>query len=286
MPASRLINEGDRIKADAVEAFQKSTGKISKRIYDRVMDRLAALQVAGSIEEQQRLIAGIEQELLTILNSSGYPSEVAQFLRVFGDVTDNVIEVQQELSAITITPELLSPLQTAFVEDAAKYLTDAGIQYEFIQPIKDVLTNTFLTGADFGDVRTQLETLILGDAERLGGLERFVSQTATDSINQYDGLIQKKISTEFEMKWYRYSGSLIETSRPQCERWVEKFGGWLHESEFAQQIEWAINNGSGMVPTTTPSNFTIYRGGYNCRHRMIPVGDAAVPAAVKARIQS
>jgi aminopeptidase N len=40
------------------------------------------------------------------------------------------------------------------------------------------------------------------------------------------------------------------------------------------EIDWADNNGTGMIPDTTPENFCQNRGGFNCRHIAYPVRSA------------
>jgi len=47
--------------------------------------------------------------------------------------------------------------------------------------------------------------------------------------------------------------------------------GRIEEERLQQEINWAFQNGQGMIPETNPDNFIINRGGYNCRHEAIPV---------------
>jgi hypothetical protein len=42
--------------------------------------------------------------------------------------------------------------------------------------------------------------------------------------------------------------------------------GVVKDAQLPGEIEWALRNGSGMIPATTPETFGIYRGGYRCRH--------------------
>jgi hypothetical protein len=43
-------------------------------------------------------------------------------------------------------------------------------------------------------------------------------------------------------------------TKKQVKEVINRFGDW-----------------SGKIPGTNESNFIIYRGGYNCRHQMLPV---------------
>ncbi|MFN9108950.1 MAG: hypothetical protein ACK5XN_02555, partial [Bacteroidota bacterium] len=108
----------------------------------------------------------------------------------------------------------------------------------------------------------------VGTPELNGLYSRYVKQVSRDALGQFDGQINAKIADEFGLDAFRYVGSIIDDSRSQCVRWVGK--RILEKSEMQSEINWANNNGSGMIPGTTPENFLVYRGGYNCRHRAIP----------------
>jgi hypothetical protein len=64
----------------------------------------------------------------------------------------------------------------------------------------------------------------------------------------------------------------------QCEEWVnfEENGkkGLILFEQLEEQILFAENEGTGMIPNTTPENFCQNRGGYNCRHIAYPVRSA------------
>ena len=38
-----------------------------------------------------------------------------------------------------------------------------------------------------------------------------------------------------------------------------------------------------MIPGTTAENFIVFRGGYNCRHRLIPIPEATVPKELREK---
>ena len=50
--------------------------------------------------------------------------------------------------------------------------------------------------------------------------------------------------------------------------------GLLLFEDLEEEIAWAENNGTGMIPNTTPENFCQNRGGFNCRHIAYPVRSA------------
>ena len=100
-------------------------------------------------------------------------------------------------------------------------------------------------------------------------------QASRDALLQYDGVVNEAVRKVYKMDALLYVGSIVKDSRAQCERWVRetkngKLGLILFE-DLQDEIDWADNNGTGMIPNTTPENFCQNRGGYNCRHIAYPV---------------
>jgi hypothetical protein len=46
--------------------------------------------------------------------------------------------------------------------------------------------------------------------------------------------------------------------------------GVIQTKDLPDEIAWMNANGTGAIPGTSPETFSIYRGGYNCRHSAIP----------------
>jgi hypothetical protein len=166
--------------------------------------------------------------------------------------------------------ESLVNQQKQFAIDRTVYsLREANVSLRFIDPVKRVLYQRVTTGASLLDTERELRNMIRGAAGEKGILERWVGQVARDSINQYEGSINTAVKNEFNFKALRYVNSLVSDSRSQCRRWVNM--GRIEFTDLPQEIQWAYANGKGMIPDTMTDNFLINRGGYNCRHRAIPV---------------
>lgn len=202
----------------------------------------------------------IRQELL----KTGYKERVQGYLNSFNKITEANIRTQAKAG---IDAEgLLTNIQKSSKQFTINALTGAGMDANFINPVKTILYNHIVSGSTIAEAELGLREFVLGTPETVGRLERYVGQVARDGISQYDGLIQAKLQKEFGLDGISYEGSLIVDSRPQCVRWIEEFGGILRVDELESEIDWAFTNGSGMIPGTTKDTFTIYRGGFNCRH--------------------
>ena len=216
------------------------------------------------------IVNEIDAVIQKALQGSNYPSQVNDFLRSFETIKQFNFDAQKSVNDISQKElsDLINPIQKANVEQTLEGLTGTGVSTNFIQPVREGIFKNIVAGTTISDMETYLSNYILSNPERMSGLKRYVTQVSRDSLNQFDGQVNSNIAQTFGLDAFRYVGSLIEDSRPQCVRWVGK--NVLLLDELQNEINWANNNGTGMIPGTTPNNFAVFRGGYNCRHSAIP----------------
>jgi len=143
------------------------------------------------------------------------------------------------------------------------------MRQQFTKPVKKVLYQNIMQGKSQSAAKKALHKFIIGDKGKIGQLERWSGQIARDTLSQYDGAVNDMVRKEFDLNAFRYIGSLVKDSRPQCVRW-KRMGTILYKN-LTKEISWAYSNGKGMIPGTNKDNFCTYRGGWNCQHDCIPV---------------
>ncbi len=216
-----------------------------------------------------RLINEMNREIAIALSSSSMDGEIDKFLSNFDEVGENVKKMHKQLSDVNVPNRIINQQKQLAIDRTIFSLKEANVNLRFVEPVKRVLYQRVTTGASLLETERELRRMITGDAETKGVLERWVGVTARDSINQYEGSVHTAVANEFGFTALRYVNSLVTDSRSQCKRWVEM--GRIEFDTLDAEIRWAYNNGSGMIPETFIDNFLINRGGYNCRHRAIPV---------------
>jgi hypothetical protein len=91
-------------------------------------------------------------------------------------------------------------------------------------------------------------------------------------------------------EWYMYVGSNLTTTREFCKRLTKK--KYIHKSEIPTILSGDIDGHkctinkktglpAGLIEGTTPENFEILRGGWNCGHSLIPVSTEAIPESIR-----
>lgn len=268
--ASQQLKKRFNLINDAEEGLTRGIGGIQSDIFDEIIKILDKFSTKGGNLEYDRqavkLINELEERINKAISKSDYPERVEAYLQSFDKIREVNIKLQSALNKLDASKVGLTNLQKTAQQLTTNNLLGAGLDHNFIQPVKDLIYQHAVGGASIADAELALREAIKGNPERLGLFERYVTQMARDSISQYDGTIQSRIMDEFDLDGYSYEGSIIRDSRPQCVRWVNEFDGVLRFEDLADEIEWAFNNGSGMIPGTTQDTFPINRGGYSCRH--------------------
>jgi len=128
------------------------------------------------------------------------------------------------------------------------------------------------------DLKNQLKLNILGNENVSGKALSYVTQQANDLMFQYSANYQKIISDDLDFDLFLYQGAKQTTSRCFCiERAGKKFTKkeiekWGETPSLWTSCKTKKYKGGGMIPTTNKESIFIYRGGYNCKHLILPIG--------------
>ena len=269
-----IIRKQDRTISAANQSFFDSLPATEQRIFAAVSKHVQKFSSDGEnfvFDDGNTLLTNqVERIILDALQSSTYPSDVNGFLRNFENIKQFNFDVHGNVNDLTPEQlgELINPIQRATVEQTLQGLTGSGVSTNFIEPLRTGIFQNVVAGSTKSDLEAYLRRFILGNPEVDGLLSRYVKQVSRDALNQFDGQVNAKIANEFGLDAYRYVGSLIEDSRPQCRRWVAM--QVIQKKDLPSEIAWMNANGTGAIPGPSPETFSIYRGGYNCRHSAIP----------------
>jgi len=273
------FNKPERINDKALEILQKRFEKVEPRFVKQVVDwvnkfRTTSGNLVRSKENLARL-SSFKTAVNRFLEKAGYNVMVSGFLENFDEIGANTQLAQQELNGIDITKSFLNPFKRYAVNNVIAAMQGQGLNVNLINPLKNELLIAVNQGSSLTDVVTSIAGQLTTSEARQGVLKRISLQASRDALLQYDGVVNEAVRKSYKLDALLYVGSIVKDSRAQCERWVSetkngKLGLILFE-DLQDEINWADNNGTGMIPDTTPENFCQNRGGFNCRHIAYPV---------------
>jgi hypothetical protein len=272
------ISDTNKIIDNASDAFEAGIDDIQKIMHEKIEKLIFNFNSSNgrilNVKENHQHVVQIKSFTNKLLKENGFNTKVSDLLESLNHLNDNAVSVQKKLNALDVDKSVLSPLQKQFQKNFFTAVKEAKINGQFTEPIRQLLFQSVVQGGNVGDAQKRLRDLMLGEKGKKGILSRWAGQVSRDALGQYNGLINNTIRKEYKLAGYLYVGNLVEDSRAQCSKWLDK--GFIKYKDLNKEIKWALNNGtyqgkktSGMVRVTTKDTFATYRGGYNCRHEAI-----------------
>jgi hypothetical protein len=281
MPSiEQIIKSGDLILDKAPDKLVNSTRLIEILIYKALLELFENIDITNgklsSTPKAEDFLASLDYRIFRAMRDSGYGNSVNEYITNFDKITDNLQDLHQKLGNGIIPKSDLNAIKRIETQNTIQNLTEKGLYKDVIAPLRKDLYRNIMFGASLESTQEMVRNYILSTEGKDSRLLRYVKQISTDALHQYDGSVNQMAKDKLGLNAVRYVGSLIEDSRAQCIKWVEK--DIITDDELPKEIEFAINKEfykgkkcSGMIPGTKNENFCINRGGWVCRHRAIPI---------------
>ena len=265
-----------------VELIETEAGKLQgaflveiARLLNTMPRRLngAGQSVLYTDENLTKILSEVRARLTAELLLSEESRLIAEtFTEGFAAIDSNVAAVHRGVNNLALTDQYFAEaaaLRNSYRNVAVHFLKEANLTATFIDPVVRVFANSIELGYTYDQALREMEALLKINAR--------VGQLARGLFFGYDGAINAKVAQDYELTAIRYTGTIVRDSRAQCRKWLRM--RVLSADQVEQEIRWAKSPGAsfegikvgGFIATTTPQNFLINRGGYNCRHRAIPV---------------
>lgn len=285
----------------AADSFDSIANAEQKKIYEEVLTLAKDLEtdsfgkVKQSIANLKRLTQ-IKTKLAALSKDKEWVAGLTHFAQYFG-----ILQKQQNAYFADHFPSLTlsktakekHELQKQLaVQNTMEALMGDGLKANVTDKLNDILLRAVTTNAKFADLQEELRTHLLGKDGGQGAFARYATTYATTALSQFTGQNNKLLTDDLDCEWFMYTGSNKETTREFCQQLTAK--KFIHKSEIPTILTGKIDDYQcaiypktglpyGMIEGTTPDNFQCNCGGWNCRHQLVPVADALVPAALRAK---
>lgn len=286
----------------AAANFDKAVETSEKKIFNEVVLLVKDLEttpkgnIKTSISNLKR-VQKIRTQLSKIANNKEYLKAVADLVGSFDKIYQQQLAFYAKKNQSTRSAEKKKLVQTIARENTIESLSGAGLATNVLDQIDNMLVKAVTTGAKFTDLQDQLHTYLVTDSKSQGALAKYAKTYAVTALSQYAGQNNKLFTEDLGTEWFEYVGSEIETTRPLCNALIKK--RYIHKSEIPEILKGHIHIEGGedidveiypktklpygMIEGTNSDNFQVNVGGWNCRHQLIPVADAAVPENIRAK---
>ena len=209
----------------------------------------------------------VKRSLKEFYNSKQYKNSVAKYLIN----VRNLSEIKEKLYAkdgMTIDKSSISNAQKLAISEHLAYLEESGLNASFNQPLRQLIYTNINQGISQNGLEQKLKTYIAGGNDESGKLSRYVKQVAIQGADAYTSILDQKITDKYydKITGYIVTGSLIETSSPQCKYCVKDLNRLITKKDFEEIKKRSV----GLIDGTTFKNLPTNKLHWGCRHTFTP----------------
>jgi hypothetical protein len=223
-------------------------------------------------------LSKINTTLKNIIKPSLFTSSVRDFIKNFDDlekVSKKIIEKENDLD---LSDYNLSSEKKLYIDDITKGLLnkemlDANLQ----SPLRKILYRYSTTNINLKTAESEIRRFVTSE-DGAGFAERYVKTLAIESLHRFDGGINQRVATDFNLDAFRIVGSLIVSSESQCIHMIKEIGdlgrfavnGKYPTEALPEIIAMLKKNYKGVNKDLNISNYFELRNHWGCRHQFIP----------------
>jgi hypothetical protein len=286
MPVDHFNSLEDQVQ-EVLDNLEAQLPKANSELQDAFMEFYFTLDKSssGTIEASVanlKKIDAFKSKINNILQNGEYSDAVNTYVNGFtksSDILNNYFG--SIVTGFQANDKLYHAILESNVNSTVSSMLGSGVDANFTDPLIDILKKNVTSGSNKADF---MNTLKANLNDNTGLLSRYVNQVASDSITQFNSNYINTVSNDLGLTYYFYKGTKIRDTRPFCSRLAGKYITQDQLKAYVQR-QMDTNGGdgwAGMIKGENWSNFATYRGGWNCRHYLIPVSKQIYDAAPEA----
>ena len=295
MKGDNEIQKLTKLLDTAPDKFNAKLPTIERRILSELQLLLKDLEVdrGGNIKSNLanlKLMNGIKRRLEKLVISKNYLKDVNEYIKSYIEASNLLLAYYKNIQNQSLNNPYYTAIRNTAIENSIDSLTSIGINANVIEPIRKMLLTAVTSGQSYSSLTDALRDEIVSSKENIGSLSRYAGTYTVTALSHFTGQYMAAINEDLNFNWFRFTGSLIKTSREWCIHMAEK--EWVHKSELETIVsgdidghQVALNPANdlprGMFDGTDATNILANKGGWNCRHQFFGVSDFMVPEEVK-----
>jgi hypothetical protein len=271
-PAQRLARQKLSGLERVPDAFINSLDAVNRSIYSRMEELLDQLDTTGgniALTDSNLLLASQVAELVgQIATTPEYIEALTAFAQSFEQqaaITDAYMqEVFGRLPEIGSRAQIINASRVSALEQ----LTGAALIQELGQPLQQQILASVQNGSTKKEVTKFVKEFLEGGLDgKEARLKAYAGTIVDTSFSVFDRTYTQILSKDLGVEFYRYSGTIIKTTRQFCK---DRAGKYFTTEEVKA---WGNQNWAGRIEGTNENTIFAYCGGWNCRHSILPVAE-------------
>lgn len=271
-PAQKLARQKLTALERVPEAFKSSLAAVNRSIFQRMEVLIDQLDTVGGnialTDANLQLATQVAELVGQIATTPEYVEALQAFASSFDQqatITEAYMkEVFGRLPEIGSREQIINASRLAALEQ----LTGSALIQELGAPLQQQILASVQSGATKKEVTKFVKEFLEGGLNgKEARLSAYAGTIVDTTFSVFDRTYTQIISKDLDVKYYRYAGTIIKTTREFC---IERAGKYFTTDEVKAwgALEWA-----GQIAGTDENTIFAYCGGWNCRHSILPVAE-------------
>ncbi len=259
------LEEWEEVLSEWMDALGIQISAIGFEILNRLFEFIDKFDFDGlSVAQNMSTLVEIQNALPTLIQGAGFVTVVGDLIAKIAEALTKVEEYFTKMffdfpqKGLGITNTYRAALETV-----RRSLLGEGLQQIYVSDIVKTLQFHVYSKSRKADFREALRK-VLGEN---GQPMKYFKTYTSDALYQYSRAYTNEVTKALDAQYFYYMGTRIKTTREFCNA---RAGKAFKRSEMQA---WAEQEWQGKIPGTNAQNITIYVGGYNCRHRLLPISE-------------
>lgn len=263
----------DKAKQKATDSITSNVDQMGSAAYSIMLSALEKYFdfKQGKIVADKNFVKQLNKltiEVLDLLQSDPkFSGPVSQFVKRLQPISDVITDFQKAENGITVPSFAVA--KNIVIDEIIDRMLENGLNQNFVQPLRDLIYQNVTSGLSLKDAKENIREYIKGGKDVSGKLGQYLEQTAIQGVDSYSGAINTKLLQEFDYNAQLMTGSLIETSSPQCRYAIEELGGKITRENWPEIKK--VGKKHGLTDETTFDNLPLLKMHHGCRHNFFPI---------------
>jgi hypothetical protein len=291
---SELLKRKEQFLLDSEAKLNTALGKMQGALVSKVTAEIIPLLdvsngVIRNTLKNYRLLASLDRVYADFQKGQRIP-----FVEEVGGSVNGIVKMNVKYFQVMMGLELPEVFESVSLAAAKRISVRLGLEggkivsggfFEtliknegLLLELKQFMSQAVTAQVPMKDFIKGLNTLITGDKDKPGGIEKQFNRYAHDIYMQYDSAYSTSLATEIKLNYFVYQGGLVRDSRDFCvannnhvfkREDTEKWRTWTPEKAVFPEGYKIKQRDKSAVPSyiSYPGyQPLIDRGGFNCRH--------------------
>jgi hypothetical protein len=273
------------------------------KVYAELVKEVSSLEIEdGKLVANSRNFAkinAIQEKLRAVFMGREYVEAIRTFaVQIQSQATINNSILENTIGTFKDDAMFQQTVQAA-QRNSLLLLDENAVMKEFIRPLGNILNQSITTGAGFTETVNTFKKSMIGENAIYS---KYAGQMVKDAFSVSDSQYMQLVSKAHGIEFYRWSGGEVEDTREFCAerhdkvfhvKEIEAWGAMINtdKSMFSRPAPspiYTTKSGvkiywEGQNYDTNSSTILSFRGGFSCRHALVPIATEYVSKADKDR---